>query len=91
MPISGIVIRLVPGCSPQSVAAALATLDCFELGTPQGAGMCGVIDAPDYAAHDAALDTLRDTRGVATVDLVFHDFSDVTSFDRLPRRQRISR
>jgi hypothetical protein len=25
------------------------------------------------------------------VDVVFHDFSDVTEFDRLPRRQRSAR
>lgn len=91
MPLSGIVIRVSAELSPAALRARVAQVPGLQLGAESRAALAGVIDAPDYAAHDAALTALSQLDGVCAVDVVFHDFSDVTEFDRLPRRQRSSR
>lgn len=90
MPLSGIVIRVSADGSP-AVRARIAAVQGLELGAESPAALAAVIDAPDYPAHDAALTALSQLDGVCAVDVVFHDFSDVMEFDRLPRRQRSSR
>jgi len=91
MPISGLVLRLVPGSASDHIEDVLSTLSSFEVGARSALQISGVIDALDYATHDAVLNELRELRGVCAVDIVFHDFSDVTHFDRLPKAQRVSR
>jgi hypothetical protein len=91
MPISGVVIRLSVGADPRQVRAQLDAVDGLALGEPAHRAFPGVLDGRDYAAHDHALALLASLAGVCAVDVVFHDFSDVTEFDRLPRRQRSAR
>jgi nitrate reductase NapAB chaperone NapD len=91
MPISAIVIRLAAHTAPATVSARLAAVPGVELGDYASGALAGVVEASDYPAHDAALDALAEVHGVCAVDIVFHDFSDVTQFDRLPRRQRSPR
>ncbi len=88
MPISGVVIRCALGVPTSEMSARLARISGLELGTCAPTGVAGVIDAPDYASHDAVLSALRDSEGVCAVDVVFHDFSDVNQFDRLPKQPR---
>jgi hypothetical protein len=91
MPISGIVVRLRSAASVAAVRARLADSAGITLGEQRDAALAAVVDAPDYAAHDLVLLTLRDTPDVCAVDIVFHDFSDVHEFPRLPARQRNTR
>ncbi len=93
MPISGLLIRFLPpeSADTELVRADLASIEGLELGQVAPRGISAVLEAADYARHDAALARLQDIPGVCAVDLVFHDFSDVTEFDRLPRRQHGAR
>lgn len=90
MPISGIVIRLTSEDDAPHVRAQLAAHGGLELGPSKHAALAAVIDRPDYAAHDALLNAVRDAPGVASVDVVFHEFSDVREFTRLAPRKRSS-
>lgn len=90
MPISGIVIRLVHESDLPRVRAQLSGLGGLQLGPSREATLAAVIEGSDYAAHDAALNALHETWGVASVDIVFHDFSDVDVFPRHKPRKRSS-
>lgn len=91
MPISGIVVRLTDRAQTASFRAAHHGRAWLELGVDHEGAMAAVIDAPDYGEHDALLDGLRDDLRVCAIDIVFHDFSDVSEFPRLPKTQRASR
>jgi nitrate reductase NapAB chaperone NapD len=91
MPISGVVIRLSADADQSTVRDHLAGLEGLELGQPAHDAFPGVVEGTDYARHDSLLAQLVALSGVCAVDVVFHDFSDVTEFDRLPRRQRSAR
>lgn len=91
MPISGVIVRLRDTGCALAVRAALDGRAGIELGDTMCAQIAAVIDAHDYAAHDLLLSQLRGTEGVCAVDIVFHDFSDVRAFPRLPTRQRNTR
>ena len=75
MPVTSLVLTLAaPERAPELVH------DGLTLGEPQGARVPAVLEADTYAAHDRALDALHRDRGIASVDIVFHDFSDVDAF-----------
>ena len=78
MPISGLVIRLREASQAASVREELKLVTCLELGQVQDNAVSAVIDALDYQSHDAALSGVQEIEGVCTVDVVFHDFSDLT-------------
>jgi nitrate reductase NapAB chaperone NapD len=89
MPISGVVVTL--DRDHATCAAALAELRAFsalELGEHAAGRLAAVLEADDYATHDARLVALRAVRGVVWVDVVFHDFSDLRDFERPPRGSR---
>ena len=90
MPISGLVIRLVckDFAERTQTLDSLARIDGLELALDHVAGVAAVLDAPDYARHDAALSQVADTHGVCAIDVVSHEFSDVEQFDHLPRQKR---
>jgi hypothetical protein len=90
MPISGLLIRIASD-SEQEVARTLERLRevaGLSLGEPCDAAAPAVLDALDYDAHDSALAAAMADPGVWAVDVVFHDFSDVSFFDRLPARNQ---
>ena len=89
MPISGLVVTL--DRDRNACAAARAELGAFpalELGEYAAGRLAAVLEAEDYAAHDARLTELRAVHGVVWVDVVFHDFSDLCDFERPPRGRR---
>jgi hypothetical protein len=86
VPISGIVIRLTPGLDARGGSAQLASTPHLELGSARDSNIAAVIDAPDYPSHDAALRQIQSAAPVCAVDIVFHDFSDVTDFDFAPSK-----
>jgi len=89
MPVSGLVIRTVSDARRDATHTALADVRGLSLGDEQNSATPAVLEASDYAAHDAALQQLLDIAGVCAVDVVFHDFSDVSEFGGMPRgRQR---
>ena len=88
MPISGIIIRLKSANSAEALHAPIVPRDGVSFGLQRDAALAAVIDAPDYATHDRLLSSLRDAPEVCAVDIVFHDFSDVNGFVKLPARQR---
>ena len=89
MPVSGLVIRTVGDARRDSTHTALAKVSGLSLGSEQNSTTPAVLEASDYAAHDAALQQVLDIVGVCAVDVVFHDFSDVSEFGGMPRgRQR---
>jgi hypothetical protein len=91
MPVSAIVIRLAPDAQPELAARELAAVAHVELGARTPNALAAVVAADTYPEHDAALDALGRSSGVCSVDIVLHDFSDVTQFDHLPRRTRSQR
>jgi hypothetical protein len=89
MPITSLVLTLRED-RPAGDALARLRRDVpeLELGDPQGARLPAVLDADTYENHDRGLRQLRDHQDVSFVDVVFHDFSDVTDFNqRAPRRR----
>lgn len=89
MPISGLVITTSPGAAHSDSSAAvtiLRALPFLELGIVEGVHSAAVLSGDDYASHDAHLATLRALPEVLWVDVVFHDFSDVSEFERPARR-----
>lgn len=89
MPISGLVVTL--DRDHTACAAALAELravPALELGEHSAGRLAAVLEADDYAVHDARLAALRAVPGVVWVDVVFHDFSDLRDFERPPRGSR---
>ena len=91
MPISGVVIRVARGSNLAQVSASLSACAHVELGEGSQGALSAVIDAPDYPSHDRALTELGNAAHVCAVDIVFHDFSDVTCFESLPRKPRSTR
>jgi nitrate reductase NapAB chaperone NapD len=91
MPISGVVIRVAAGTDLARVSSSLGACAHVELGEGSLGALSAVIDAPDYPSHDRALTELGNAVDVCAVDIVFHDFSDVTDFESLPRKQRSTR
>lgn len=87
MPISGVIIRFESASDPARARAGLECVPALELGATVEGAVVGVIDAGDYAGHDAALDRVAAAADVCAIDIVFHDFSDVHEFTRLPRRR----
>jgi hypothetical protein len=87
MPISGIVIRLTDATHERALRDAFEACAELSLGDAQSGAVAGVIDATDYLRHDALLAALARMTAVCAVDIVFHDFSDVEHFDRLPQRR----
>lgn len=91
MPVSGLVLT-VPRAADQAgecsadALAALRSLAFLELGAAKDGRVAAVLDASDYPSHDAHLATLRALPQVTWIDVVFHDFSDVSDFERPPRR-----
>jgi nitrate reductase NapAB chaperone NapD len=89
MPVSGLVIRTVDDARGDATHAALAAVSGLSLGDAHNSATPAVLEALDYADHDAALQQLLNIDGVCAVDVVFHDFSDVSEFGGMPRgRQR---
>ena len=89
MPVSGLVIRTVDDARGDATQTALAKVSGLSLGAEQNSATPAVLEALDYATHDAALAQLLNVDGVCAVDVVFHDFSDVSEFGGMPRgRQR---
>jgi nitrate reductase NapAB chaperone NapD len=97
MPVSGLVLTLPATAATGAVAvtagatltdtlARLRSLPFLELGQADERRVAAVLDAPDYPTHDAHLDALRALPEIHWVDVVFHDFSDVSEFERPPRR-----
>ena len=84
MPVSGLVIRTVGKARDAGTHAALAEVSGLSLGAEQNSATPAVLEAHDYAEHDAALQQLLDIDGVCAVDVVFHDFSDVSEFGGMP-------
>ena len=91
MPISGIVIRVHDARAVNALRASMTQLQGVELGAQRDGALAASVDALDYPTHDALLDAIRAHPSVYAVDLVFHDFSDVSNFPQLPKRQRASR
>jgi len=91
MPISGIVVRLKNANSAEALRAWIVPRGGLSFGVQRDAVLAAVVDAPDYATHDHLLSSLRDAPDVCAVDIVFHDFSDVNEFVKLPARQRNTR
>ena len=52
----------------------------LTLGERNGSRIPAVLEADDYRAHDAALESLRRDPRISHLDIVFHDFSDVDAF-----------
>ena len=91
MPVSGLVIRFAspPLRTATRATNAIAEVSGLSLGAQQNSATPAVLEALDYAAHDAALQQLLNIDGVCAVDVVFHDFSDVSEFGGMPHgRQR---
>lgn len=89
MPVSGLVLTLARDHAV--CAAALSDLRDFPalaLGEHSAGRLAAVLEADDYARHDAHLAALRAVPGVVWVDVVFHDFSDLRDFERPPRGSR---
>lgn len=87
MPISGIVIRLTDLAQLSALRSTFSASTELSLGEARAGAVAGVIDAPDYARHDALLEAIAEAPAVSAVDIVFHDFSDVEHFDCLPKRR----
>lgn len=90
MPVTGLLVRTVEPLGPErdALLLELTGIHGIELGESAPHAVCAVLEAPDYAGHDASLAQVRDLEGVSAVDIVFHDFSDVTQFGALPSRRR---
>jgi nitrate reductase NapAB chaperone NapD len=90
MPISGLVIRLEPSEQGPSgeLLDDLARVRGLSVGPVRGSALAAVLDADDYATHDAALEGVQRLPRVCSVDVVFHDFSDVEGFGSMPRSRR---
>jgi len=93
MPITGLVLTLDAhgeraGAARDRTLATLRAFAALQLGELVAGRVPAVLEADDYAAHDARLDELRGVPGVAWVDVVFHDFSDLRDFERPPRERR---
>ena len=90
MPITSLVVSLIPEASEhlKRTCDRLQKLGSLELGQPQGLRLPVVVDADSYAIHDESLEALRNDPEVMLVDVVFHDFSDVTTFGQRPKRRR---
>jgi uroporphyrinogen-III synthase len=87
MPITGVIVRFESAASRPD-PASLRGLTHVAIGSDTASACSAVVEAPDYAAHDAALAALGALPGVCAVDIVVHDFSDVTEFDGQPRGRR---
>ncbi len=92
MPISSLVLSLHANGRKDSLARTCERLrrevPGLELGLAQGVCVPAVLEAGAYEQHDEGLRRLRDDEDVAFVDVVLHDFSDVSEFGRRPRRRR---
>lgn len=88
MPLSSLVVSLTPAPLVDETCKRLV-LDIvgLELGVANGRRVPAVLDAPDYETHDSSLEALRQDVGVLFVDVVFHDFSDVSTFASRPKRR----
>ncbi len=89
MPISGLVIRTLntTARARSALLTELRQVDGLALGETAAHGISAVLEAPSYAEHDASLNQLGELTGVSAIDIVFHDFSDVTQFGAMPRRR----
>jgi nitrate reductase NapAB chaperone NapD len=79
MPVSGIVVTLDE--RPEVRAEAVARLDGdarLTLGPAADLKLPVVIDTADAEAQQRAWDDVEATPGVCFVELVYHDFSDVS-------------
>lgn len=79
MPVSGIVVTLDE--RPEARAEAMARLDGdarLTLGPATHLKLPVVIDTSDAEAQQRAWDDVEATPGVRFVELVYHDFSDLT-------------
>ena len=86
MPLSSLVVSLAPEPVVNETCRRLALdITGLELGVANGRRIPAVLDAPDYETHDSSLEALRQDAGVLFVDVVFHDFSDVSTFASRPR------
>lgn len=91
MPISGVIIRASDRARAEALRRELSDHSGLTLGEVESTALPAAVEAEDYPAHDALLEDLCRTAGVCAVDVVFHDFSDVTEFPGQPARRRKSR
>lgn len=88
MPLSSLVVSLTPAPLAETCTRLASDITGLDLGVPNGRRVPAVLDAPDYETHDRRLEALRQDEGVLFVDVVFHDFSDVSTFASRPKRRR---
>ena len=84
MPISGLVVT-VDETDP-CVVGALANLPGVQLGEATGARVPCVAETTDVHSEASLYRRIEALSGVVQVEVAFHDFSDVTTVDRLPSR-----
>lgn len=91
MPISGIVLTLVPESrTRRDLLDSLSEDKRFTPGETQEDRLPLVCETPDMPSHRAAWHELEAMPGVRFVELAYHDFSDVEDFGEQPppRRRR---
>lgn len=78
MPVLGLVIGVSSDASPGDVAAELERLGDVRCGEANGPRLPVTLARDDASSLDEALRAVADVAGVAVVDVVFHEFSDVS-------------